>query len=178
MIDRKILEFIESLSDKQKEILINNLKNADEGAILTYKEDFIDKDELLKHLRNNRSAIMLEVNNGLTIKELVEKAHENAVRKGFWDAYYKISDELWFADYVEDIKTAYINQFLILTIGEISESVEGLRKGDADNFKEELADVYIRLSDLVGGLEIDIETEIKKKMDKNKTREKMHGKLF
>lgn len=114
----------------------------------------------------------------LTINGLVKQAHENAVNKGFWDTYNRVIDELWSKDYVEDIRTAYINQFLILTIGEISESVEGLRKGDADNFKEELADVYIRLSDLVGGLEIDIETEIKKKMDKNKTREKMHGKLF
>ena len=114
----------------------------------------------------------------LTINGLVKQAHENAVNKGFWDTYNRVIDELWSKDYVEDIRTAYINQFLILTIGEISESVEGLRKGDGDNFKEELADVYIRLSDLVGGLEIDIETEIKKKMDKNKTREKMHGKLF
>lgn len=114
----------------------------------------------------------------LTINGLVKQAHENAVNKGFWDTYNRVIDELWSKDYVEDIRTAYINQFLILTIGEISESVEGLRKGDADNFKEELADVYIRLSDLVGGLGIDIETEIKKKMDKNKTREKMHGKLF
>ena len=114
----------------------------------------------------------------LTINGLVKQAHENAVNKGFWDTYNRVIDELWSKDYVEDIRTAYINQFLILTIGEISEAVEGLRKGDADNFKEELADVYIRLSDLVGGLEIDIETEIKKKMDKNKTREKMHGKLF
>lgn len=114
----------------------------------------------------------------LTINGLVKQAHENAVNKGFWNTYNRVIDELWSKDYVEDIRTAYINQFLILTIGEISESVEGLRKGDADNFKEELADVYIRLSDLVGGLEIDIETEIKKKMDKNKTREKMHGKLF
>lgn len=114
----------------------------------------------------------------LTINGLVKQAHENAVNKGFWDTYNRVIDELWSKDYVEDIRTAYINQFLILTIGEISESVEGLRKGDADNFKEELADVYIRLSDLVGGLEIDIETEIKKKMGKNKTREKMHGKLF
>lgn len=114
----------------------------------------------------------------LTINGLVKQAHENAVNKGFWDTYNRVIDELWSKDYVEDIRTAYINQFLILTIGEISESVEGLRKGDADNFKEELADVYIRLSDIVGGLGIDIETEIKKKMDKNKTREKMHGKLF
>lgn len=176
MLDRKILEFIESLSNKQKEILINNLKGADEESILTYKEDFVDKDELLEHIRNNMT--ILEVNNGLTINELVKQAHENAVSKGFWDTYNKTIDELWSKDYVEDIRTAYINQFLILTIGEISEAVEGLRKGDADNFKEELADVYIRLSDLVGGLEIDIEHEIKKKMDKNKTREKMHGKLF
>ena len=142
--DRKIKNFIQSLSKEQREELTSNLAEEKE----------------------------------LTINGLVKQAHENAVNKGFWDTYNRVIDELWSKDYVEDIRTAYINQFLILTIGEISESVEGLRKGDADNFKEELADVYIRLSDLVGGLEIDIETEIKKKMDKNKTREKMHGKLF
>jgi NTP pyrophosphatase (non-canonical NTP hydrolase) len=144
MIDKNILEFMNSLSEKQLEVFKNNFRYSEE----------------------------------LTINNLVRKAHNNAVNKGFWDTYYKICDELWSKDYVEDIKTAYINQCLILTIGEISEAVEGLRKGDADNFKEELADVYIRLSDLVGALEIDIEEEIKKKMEKNKGREKMHGKLF
>jgi len=43
---------------------------------------------------------------------------------------------------------------------------------------EELADVFIRLADLCAGLEIDIESAILAKMEKNKSRPKMHGKQY
>jgi len=66
----------------------------------------------------------------------------------------------------------------MLIVGEVSEAQEGLRHGDIDNFKEELADVAIRLGDLAGGLNIDLEAEIKKKMEINKNRPYKHGKEF
>jgi NTP pyrophosphatase (non-canonical NTP hydrolase) len=46
------------------------------------------------------------------------------------------------------------------------------------NFKEELADVAIRLGDLCGGLGIDLETEILNKMAINESRPYKHGKSF
>jgi NTP pyrophosphatase (non-canonical NTP hydrolase) len=45
-----------------------------------------------------------------------------------------------------------------------------------ENFKEELADVAIRLFDLAGSLRIDLEGAIRKKMAFNETRPHKHGK--
>ncbi|MCR3760391.1 nucleotide pyrophosphohydrolase [Clostridium felsineum] len=108
----------------------------------------------------------------MRINELIEKAHENAVKHGFWDFYDHIK-----ATHAET-KQAIISQDLMLIVSEVAEAQDGLRHGDMDNFREELADVAIRLADLCGGLGVDLETEIKKKIAKNKDRPYKHGKQF
>lgn len=108
----------------------------------------------------------------LDIKELIEEAHSNAQRHGFWDHYDNI--EAWHIE----TKQAIISQFLMLIVSEVVEAQDGLRHADIDNFREELADVAIRLFDLCGGLGIDLEAEITKKMEKNKNRPYKHGKAF
>lgn len=67
---------------------------------------------------------------------------------------------------------------LMLIVSEVSEALEGIRKDDRENFKEELADIVIRVADLAGGLDIDLDEEIKKKMKKNRNRTYKHGKAF
>lgn len=64
---------------------------------------------------------------------------------------------------------------LALIHSEVSEALEADRKGNADNFAEELADVCIRVFDLCGLKEIDLESAISKKMEYNKTRTYKHG---
>ena len=108
----------------------------------------------------------------MEIDDLVKKAHENAVKHGFWNNY----GNLIVGD--DTTRQAFISQFLMLIVSEVSEAQEGLRRGDMDNFREELADVAIRLSDLCGGLGIDLESEIMKKIEKNKNRPYKHGKQF
>jgi len=108
----------------------------------------------------------------LTINELIKEAHENAVKHGFWNCYNSLRNS------DEETKQAFESQFLMLIVSEVAEAQDGLRKGDIDNFKEELADVAIRLADLCGGLGIDLETEIIKKMKQNKSRPYKHGKKF
>ena len=49
---------------------------------------------------------------------------------------------------------------------------------EAEKQLTELADVAIRLADLAGGLNIDLEEEINKKMNRNKNRKYKHGKKF
>lgn len=71
-----------------------------------------------------------------------------------------------------------IPECLMLIVTELAEACEADRNGDKDNFKEEIADVYIRLGDLCGWLDIDIEKEIKKKMTINKNRPYKHGKKY
>ena len=95
----------------------------------------------------------------LTIKQWCELCHSIAKEKGFWE------------------KERNIGEALMLIVTELAEAMEGYRHQDQANFKEELADTFIRLFDLCGGLGIDIEAEIKKKAEKNKSRPYKHGKI-
>lgn len=47
-----------------------------------------------------------------------------------------------------------------------------------DTFEDEIADAFIRLFDMCGGLNIDIYKHIKFKLKYNKTREQLHGKQY
>lgn len=47
-----------------------------------------------------------------------------------------------------------------------------------DTFEDEIADAVIRLLDLSAGLGIDLEKHINAKVNFNKTRERLHGKLY
>lgn len=64
---------------------------------------------------------------------------------------------------------------LALIHSEVSEALEADRKGDKENFAEELADVCIRIFDLCGSKNIDLETAISKKMQYNRGRSYKHG---
>jgi NTP pyrophosphatase (non-canonical NTP hydrolase) len=94
-----------------------------------------------------------------TIKEMTDLCHVIAKSKGFWD------------------KERNTGEALMLVVTELAEAMEAHRKQDPDNFKEELADTFIRLFDLCGGMGIDIEAEILKKCEKNKLRPYKHGKI-
>jgi NTP pyrophosphatase (non-canonical NTP hydrolase) len=96
---------------------------------------------------------------GRSLNELAELCHSIAVEKGFWE------------------KERNIGEALMLIVTELAEAMEGYRKQDHENFKEELADAFIRLLDLCGGLKIDIEDEICRKSMKNKNRPYKHGKI-
>lgn len=64
---------------------------------------------------------------------------------------------------------------LALIHSEVSEALEADRKGDKENFAEELADIVIRVFDLCGSMNIDLGTEIENKMAKNEKRDYKHG---
>lgn len=96
---------------------------------------------------------------GKTPNELSEICHAIAVEKGFWD------------------EERNIGEALMLIVTELAEAMEAYRKQDRASFREEIADTFIRLFDLCGGLGIDIEGEIDKKSQKNKGRPYKHGKI-
>jgi NTP pyrophosphatase (non-canonical NTP hydrolase) len=119
----------------------------------------------------------------MEIKELIKQSHENAVKHGFWDAYNALhtfkNDEFNYLDtYGGETEKAFISQFLMLIVSEVAEAEEALRHNDEDNFTEEISDIIIRTCDLAGGLDIDLEAEIQKKMEINKNRPYKHGKEF
>ena len=96
---------------------------------------------------------------GKSLNELSEICHSIAVEKGFWD------------------NPRNMGESLMLIVTELAEAMEAHRIQDQENFKEEIADSFIRLLDLCGGLKIDIEEEIAKKSEKNKKRPYKHGKI-
>jgi NTP pyrophosphatase (non-canonical NTP hydrolase) len=65
---------------------------------------------------------------------------------------------------------------LMLVVSEVAEAAESVRHNEPDSFREEIADVLIRLFDICGTMEIDIGKEIERKMKINKTRPIRHGK--
>lgn len=96
---------------------------------------------------------------GKSLNELSTLCHSIAVEKGFWE------------------KERNVGEALMLIVTELAEAMEAHRIQDQANFKEEIADSFIRLLDLCGGMDIDIEAEIEKKSNKNKNRPYKHGKI-
>ncbi|MCS0789540.1 hypothetical protein NX021_15410 [Cytobacillus firmus] len=93
----------------------------------------------------------------MNINQLCKEAYETAKSKGWHD---------------EPRETGTL---LALIHSEVSEALEADRKGDKENFAEELADVCIRIFDLCGPKEIDLEKAIYNKMERNKGRSYKHG---
>ena len=67
---------------------------------------------------------------------------------------------------------------LMLIVTEVSEAMEAHRKNDWPNFKEELADIIIRVMDLTNALGINLELEMEKKMKINYDRPYKHDRLY
>jgi len=118
------------------------------------------------------------------INELVQEAHQNAINKGWWQ---------------EDRS---FGELIVLVHAELSEAIEDYRAGkdpaeawyekkDESTFQErrnqpdatwkpcgipsELADVVIRIFDICGRYDIDLEAAIRAKMRHNATRPARHG---
>ena len=92
-----------------------------------------------------------------TIRYWQKECHDNAVNHGWWE------------------QKRPIPELLCLIHSEVSEALEAYRKADMDNFREELADIAIRLFDLAEGYAVDLEREVEVKHEKNKQRPYRHG---
>ena len=86
----------------------------------------------------------------IEIKKIQKEIYQNKIDKGF-----NVTD---------------INKEFCLTYGEMAEAYEAWRK-NKDDLGEELADVTIYLLGLSEILNVDLESEILKKVNKNKHRE-------
>lgn len=69
-------------------------------------------------------------------------------------------------------------KILALIHSEVSEALEADREGDEENYREELADIVIRIMDHAESEGIDLEEEIVSKMEENEQREYKHGKKY
>jgi len=121
----------------------------------------------------------------MTLNELRDKAFDYAERQGFHENFN-------------------FGQSLMLIVSELSEALEADRNGEYERMdkkyhevmpvetmckeyyekrikgtvEEELADALIRIFDLAGTLEIDLDWHVKAKMAYNETRPYKHGKKY
>lgn len=116
----------------------------------------------------------------IELNKLAESIYKANKEKGFWDSERNIGE------------------LLMLVVTELAEALEAHRKDDfavtekgkqefdksefelkiKNTFEDEIADTFIRLFDLCGGLNIDIEKFIDLKLQYNKTRGHKHGKKY
>ena len=130
------------------------------------------------------------------INELTKKVYAANVKKGFWEEprelgtilmlitsevvealeadrkgkFCEVDNENWVIDgntLREDIETEDIAQFISI-----------FERCVKDTFEDELADTMIRIFDLCGAKDIDLEWHIKQKMRYNETRPFKHGKKY
>jgi NTP pyrophosphatase (non-canonical NTP hydrolase) len=107
----------------------------------------------------------------MEIKELCKEAHRIAKEHGFW----------------EEGTNRNIGESIALMHSELSEAFEDYREhgfryiehsdGKPDGFCVELADCIIRIADFCQAFGINIEKNIIKKMEYNKTRPYKHNKI-
>lgn len=96
---------------------------------------------------------------------IAAEIHEWARGKGFYDR-----------DTPDNV--SFPSEKLLLVVSEAVEAQSALRDGDEQAHNEEIADAMIRLLDYCGWRGIDIEYEIRKKMNKNMNRPHLHGRTF
>ncbi len=137
----------------------------------------------------------------MNISEIVSRAHENAVKKGFWDpapefgtAIALIHSEL--SEALEEARAGRPNIYFDVCANIAGPEYCGkcgrdgklfVPKGDhgasfcgrkPEGVAVELADAVIRIADLCGHMGIDLEAAIDLKMAYNETRPFTHGKKF
>lgn len=109
------------------------------------------------------------------------RAHDTALKHGFYDDYLEVSEVLGKADLpecVEYVKRDVVLAQLAKIASEVGECVEVVQKSrEYDGLAEELADIVIRTMDLAAFMDFKLGTAVAKKMAKNETRSYKHGKL-
>jgi NTP pyrophosphatase (non-canonical NTP hydrolase) len=105
---------------------------------------------------------------GLNLNDLTREAHRISIDKGFWDERGKLPRAFGQA----------VALGLIYT--EVTEAMEAVRDpGDPpDDLAEELADIIIRVADLAGWEDIDLQAAVWNKVAVNEGRPRLHGKAF
>jgi NTP pyrophosphatase (non-canonical NTP hydrolase) len=98
-----------------------------------------------------------------TLNEWAKECHFTARVHEFWDV-----EEHY---YVFPAKIALI-------MSELGEAIEEDRKGNPIGVKEELADSIIRIFDLCGYMNIDIDSAVRDKMSANYNRPVKHNKRY
>lgn len=103
-----------------------------------------------------------------TLNDFSNVCHEASLRGGWWTEYF---------DMPEQYRPYWLATKIGLVHSEVSEAFEGLRKGKKDDhlthrsaLEVELADALIRIFDLAGAMELDLQGAVLEKMQYNARR--------
>lgn len=128
-------------------------------------------------------------NKPLTITELVQQAHGNAVQHGFWDnppefgtsialIHSELSEALEEVRVGNRIRPGQPTPAVYYSGGGYNATAPTACAKKPEGYAIELADAVIRIADLCGHMGIDLEAAICEKMEYNATRPYKHGKNF
>lgn len=132
------------------------------------------------------------------MEQIIKKAHQVAKDKGFWETERNVPEMLMLvvselAEALEALrKDHYADKDIAkelhkdIAINEFDDEFNimagpwkgGFEANIKSTFEDEIADVAIRLFDLCGGLDIDLQKHIELKMMYNSMRGYKHGKKF
>lgn len=120
--------------------------------------------------------------------ELSKEIHENARNKGFWDGERNMGEMLMLvtSEASEALEADRIGKYsdwedrLPPFVDNIpdSEFIKIFEKEVKNSWEDEMADIVIRVMDMMYNRGADLEWHIKQKMRYNKTRPHMHGKKY
>jgi NTP pyrophosphatase (non-canonical NTP hydrolase) len=132
------------------------------------------------------------------MEQLIKRAHEMAKEKGFWETERNVPEILMLIvselseslealrkdhyadkgvvkDLLQDLELNKTDEEFVIKALEFKVKFD---EGVKSSFEDEIADVAIRLFDLCGGLDIDLQKHIELKMMYNSMRGYKHGKKF
>lgn len=111
------------------------------------------------------------------ISTLQDQSHSNMLKAGWWMDLESGTDLIAEVRSGTRFGKALVAEKLCLTHSEVSEAMEGHRKGLQDDHltyrkmvEVELADAYLRIADLAGALELDLAGAVVEKMAYNDQR--------
>lgn len=123
------------------------------------------------------------------MNDLRDLIYLNAKNKGFWDSERNIAEALMLVvtELSEAVEVHRREGYVHNLSPEIKEQLDEMNDSEfvehfvlvaKDQFADEMADSIIRILDLCGGLDIDIDWHIRAKIRYNHTRARLHGKKY
>ena len=123
------------------------------------------------------------------LNDLRDVIHLTARRKGFWDNDRNLGEMLMLVvtELSEAMETHRKDGSIIPISNDIKEAMAEMSDEEfkehfvlvvKDTFADEMADALIRIMDICGGMNIDIDWHVRNKIRYNTTRERLHGKRY